>query len=59
MYLKVKARNVAAVKLYENLGYAMHSPKDAKNEVMLRGNLTARAVTLTAASGGGVVVEDG
>ena len=60
MYLKVQARNVAAVKLYENLGYAVHSPKDAKNEVMLCGNLTARAVAVAAASGGGVVVvEDG
>lgn len=61
MYLKVQARNVAAVTLYENLGYAVHSPKDAKNEVMLCGNLTARAVAVAAAASGGgsVVLEEG
>eukprot|EP00904_Undaria_pinnatifida_P013432 jgi/Undpi1/9219/HiC_scaffold_26.g11677.m1 len=59
MYLKVQAGNIAAEKLYENLGYYIHSPKDSKNEVMLCVNLTARAEAVTAASGNVVVAEEG
>lgn len=44
MYLKVHAGNVAAEKLYENLGYTVHAPKDRKNEVMLCCDLQERAL---------------
>lgn len=43
MYLKVQAGNAAGQKLYENLGYTVHAPKDAKNEVVLCGDLRSRA----------------
>lgn len=42
MYLKVSDGNVAAERMYENLGYVVHSPKNKKNEVTLCGNLATR-----------------
>lgn len=41
MYLKVTAGNVAAEKLYQSLGYDIHSPKDNKGELVLCGTLGA------------------
>ena len=38
LYLKVHAGNVAAERLYHNLGYVEHAPKNDKNEVTLRGS---------------------
>lgn len=56
MYLKVREGNVAAQKLYENLGYTLHAKSssgfmvettgDQPNEVMLCGDLTARVRTV-------------
>ncbi|CAN0147566.1 unnamed protein product, partial [Scytosiphon promiscuus] len=52
MYLKVRVGNVAARKLYENLGYVVHSPSsfgfmvetgNKQAEIMLCGDLRARA----------------
>lgn len=56
MYLKVHTGNAAAEKLYENLGYAVHAPKDKKNEVLLRGDLEGRA--RAAAGCGGDALEE-
>lgn len=42
MYLKVSDGNVAAERMYENLGYVVHSPKNKKNEVTLCGKLVTR-----------------
>lgn len=64
MYLKVREGNVAAEKLYENLGYTVHSKSggsssgfmvetgDKPNEVMLCGDLTARVQAVAAEEAG-------
>lgn len=49
MYLKVRAGNYAAEKLYEKIGYSVHVPKDKKNEVVLRGTLEREAAAASPA----------
>lgn len=71
MYLKVREGNVAAEKLYENLGYTVHSKSssgfmvettsDKPNEVMLCGDLNARKRADTAeetGAAGGVAQQE-
>lgn len=64
MYLKVREGNVAAEKFYENLGYTVRPTScsgfmvettgDKPKEVMLRGDLAARARARAGAEGAGV-----